>query len=100
MHQATQSLGRINPWKPIAACSVALLVAVVACGGGAPPPPPPPAACNNQPNMAAALGDLREARGFLERAEHDKGGWRARAIERTSVAIRETENGCAFADTH
>jgi len=50
--------------------------------------------------MAAALGDLREARGFLERAEHDKGGWRARAIERTSVAIRETENGCAFADTH
>jgi hypothetical protein len=58
------------------------------------------AACNNQPNMAGAIGALRKARGYLERAEHDKGGWRARAIQSTDVAIRETERGCAFADTH
>jgi hypothetical protein len=94
---------KVDPWKPIAACSVALFAAAVACGGSSPPPAPPPAAggaCNNQPNMASALNDLRAARGYLERAEHDKGGWRARAIQHATVAIRETENGCVFADTH
>ena len=59
-----------------------------------------PAACNNQPNMMSALNHLRNAKGWLERAEHDKGGWRGRAIETTNTAIRETERGCAFADTH
>jgi hypothetical protein len=58
------------------------------------------AACNNQPNMSAAVSALRKARGYLERAEHDKGGWRARAVQSTDNAIRETERGCAFADTH
>jgi hypothetical protein len=58
------------------------------------------AACNNQPNMANALGSLRTARTWLDRAEHDKGGWRARAVGQTDAAIKETERGCAFADTH
>jgi hypothetical protein len=58
------------------------------------------AACNNQVNMAQALGHLRNARGSLDRAEHDKGGWRVKAIEATDTAIHETERGCAFADTH
>jgi hypothetical protein len=31
--------------------------------------------------MEAALAQLREARASLERAEHNKGGWRAKAIE-------------------
>lgn len=94
---------KIDLWKPIAACSIALFAVVVGCGGSSPPPAPPPPAggpCNNQPNMASALNDLRGARTFLERAEHDKGGWRARAIQQTTVAIRETENGCAYTDTH
>lgn len=94
---------RIDLWKPIAACSVALFVTVVACGAPPPPAPPPPVGagvCGNQPNMESALHDLREARGFLERAEHNKGGWRERAIQQTAIAIRETENGCAYADTH
>jgi hypothetical protein len=58
------------------------------------------AACNNQPNMMGAINALRGARSWLERAEHDKGGWRVRAIESADLAIRETERGCAFADTH
>jgi hypothetical protein len=58
------------------------------------------AACNNQPNMMAAIGHLRNARASLDRAEHDKGGWRVSAIRSTDNAIRETERGCAFADTH
>ena len=57
-------------------------------------------ACNNQPNMAGALGALRSARGWLERAEHNKGGWRERAVQNTDVAIRETERGCAFSVEH
>ena len=59
-----------------------------------------PAACNNQGNMAAALAHLRNARGWLDRAEHNKGGWRDRAIQSTNQAIAETERGCAFSDTH
>ena len=58
------------------------------------------AACNNQPNMGHALGALKSARAYLDRAEHDKGGWRAKAIESVDTAIHETEKGCAYADTH
>lgn len=58
------------------------------------------AACNDQPNMMRALELLRRAGVSLERAEHNKGGWRVRAIESTHAAIRETEAGCAYADTH
>jgi hypothetical protein len=87
----------MNISKIVALCAIATTVVTVgyraASAQGA-------AACNNQPNMAAALGHLRNARGSLERAEHDKGGWRVKAIEATGVAIAETERGCAFADTH
>jgi hypothetical protein len=83
-------------WKPIALCSVALFATVVACGG---PPAAAPVGgvCGNQPNMSAALSDLRTAKEDLVRAEHNKGGWRERAVQQTEVAIRETENGCAVA---
>jgi hypothetical protein len=56
--------------------------------------------CHDQPNMAAALEALRNAKGSLERAEHNKGGWREAAVEATNKAIRETERGCEFADRH
>jgi len=87
----------MNIQKTIALCAIAGTVMAVgyraAHAEGA-------AACNNQPNMAKALGSLRGARGSLEHAEHDKGGWRAKAVEATETAIKETERGCAFADTH
>ena len=56
--------------------------------------------CHNQGNMLAAARSLYAARDSLNRAEHNKGGWRDRAIQGASAAIRETENGCAYADTH
>jgi hypothetical protein len=56
--------------------------------------------CRNQVHMQAALDRLREARGQLGQAEHDKGGWRTAAIGATDNAINETLKGCAFADTH
>jgi hypothetical protein len=56
--------------------------------------------CHNQPNMLAAARSLYSARDSLVRAEHDKGGWRGRAQAAAQNAIHETENGCAYADTH
>lgn len=49
----------------------------------------------DQPHMRRALEHLRAARSELEIAEHNKGGWRLRAIDNTNRAIHETENGMA-----
>lgn len=85
----------MNIWKPIALCAIGAFVTSVgvqvALAGGE---------CHNQPNMQAALEHLRQARAALDRAEHNKGGWRDRAIQSTDTALRETQNGCGFADTH
>jgi hypothetical protein len=82
----------MNVWKPIglfsiAALAVSLGIRVSSAAG----------VCHDQPNMAAALGSLRAARASLEKAEHNKGGWRAVALEKTNAAIAETERGCAVA---
>jgi hypothetical protein len=82
----------MNLWKPIALCSIAGLVLClgtqVSSAGGA---------CNDQKNMYNALTSLKAAKGWLDAAEHDKGGWRAAAIEKTNAAIAQTEKGCAYA---
>ena len=49
----------------------------------------------DQPNMRAALAHLREARAALQRAEHNKGGHRGKAIEIINRAIAEVEAGIA-----
>ena len=49
----------------------------------------------DQPNMRAALAHLRDARASLQRAEHNKGGHRGRAIEIINRAIAEVEAGIA-----
>ena len=81
----------MNVLKPIVLCAVAALVisigVQVAFARGA---------CGNQPRMQAAIEHLRQARTALEQAEHNKGGWRDRAIQATD----ETNTACAFADTH
>jgi hypothetical protein len=46
-----------------------------------------------QPNMETALHDLQAARGSLERAAHDKGGHRVRALELVDQAISEVQMG-------
>jgi hypothetical protein len=43
--------------------------------------------------MDRALEQLRAARAQLQEAEHNKGGWRVRAIANTDRAIAETEAG-------
>jgi mannose/cellobiose epimerase-like protein (N-acyl-D-glucosamine 2-epimerase family) len=51
----------------------------------------------DQPHMQNALMHLREARTALQKAEHNKGGHRQRAIERVNQAIAEVEAGMAAA---
>ena len=90
----------MNLWKPVALASISALTLLVgyqaASAHGA--PAPGGGACHDQPNMAAALGELRSARASLDKAEHNKGGWRSNAITATNTAIAEAERGCAVAD--
>jgi hypothetical protein len=50
-----------------------------------------------QPNMEAALSDLRAARASLEKAEANKGGHRTNAIGLIDQAIAEVKSGMAAA---
>lgn len=51
------------------------------------------APAGGQPNMESALGSLQNAKVSLERASHNKGGYRVRALEHVNQAIREVEEG-------
>jgi hypothetical protein len=48
-----------------------------------------------QPNMESALGHLEQAKAALERAEHNKGGFRAKALQHTNEAIVAVREGIA-----
>ena len=78
---------RSGKWKtPSIVLSVALLVvALFAARGYAMP----------QPNMEAALSHLEQAKAALERAEHNKGGFRVKAIEDVNHAIAAVREGIA-----
>jgi len=97
---------RINPWKIstiVLAAVATLLVAksnLPVAHADVADEPIAMGVCHDQPNMAAAAASLKSARASLDKAEHNKGGWRVAAIEATNKAIAETDRGCAFADTH
>jgi hypothetical protein len=84
----------MNIWKPVALFSSAGLILTLSMEIAA------AGVCHDQPNMASAAAALKSARSYLDKAEHNKGGWRVAAIEATNKAIAETDRGCAFADTH
>ena len=46
-----------------------------------------------QPNMEAALGHLEQAKTALERGEHNKGGFRVKAMEHVNQAIAAVREG-------
>ena len=54
----------------------------------------------DQPRMQAALEHLRLAKVELEKADHDKGGHRDRALRLTNDAIDEVEKGIRFDRRH
>ena len=93
----------MNVWKPIALCLAAGLVAsigiqVASANSNADPHPTLTGPCFDQPNMANALSSLNTAKGYLDKAEHNKGGWRVNALNATNTAIGETNKGCAVAN--
>jgi len=50
--------------------------------------------------MQSALASLRAAKDQLEKATHDKGGHRVKAIALTNEAIAEVQKGIAYDDKH
>jgi hypothetical protein len=54
----------------------------------------------HQPHMANALVDLREARKQLYHASHDKGGYRAKAIDTVNQAITAIKQGIEYGNRH
>jgi uncharacterized membrane-anchored protein YhcB (DUF1043 family) len=53
-----------------------------------------------QAHMHTALTRLKEAHDALKSAVHDHGGHRAKALELTNKAIKEVEEGIAWAKEH
>jgi len=84
----------MNYWK----VSTFVLAGVV--GLGAVYETAKPAQAEAQPNMEAALGMLKGAKGRLQAATHDKGGHRVKAIAATNTAIQEVEAGIAYDNAH
>jgi hypothetical protein len=74
-------------WKLSALVGAVALLVLTFCAGRASAVP--------QPNMEAALGHLEQAKAALERAEHNKGGFRVKAMELTNQAIAAVREGIA-----
>ena len=53
-----------------------------------------------QPEMSAALQNLREAQQNLQRASRDKGGHREKAVRLVDQAIAEVEAGMRYDNRH
>jgi len=60
----------------------------------------PAARAEDQPHMRAALEHLKAARAELEKAEHDKGGHRAKAKQLTDQAIAQVQQGIGYDNRH
>jgi hypothetical protein len=90
----------MNYWKPLALVSMAGMVFSFGYNAAhaTTAPAPEPTVAGAQPHMEAALDHLRQARAELDKAEHNKGGWREAAVLKTDGAIADTKRGMSFAD--
>lgn len=79
-----------NPWKLTSFALAAILAGSLVRSAVAEP----------QPNMKDALSSLQAAAASLEKADHDKGGHRAKALELTKAAIVQVETGIKFDNKH
>jgi hypothetical protein len=55
---------------------------------------------DTQPEMQKTLNDLTDAQANLEKATHDKGGHRVKALKLVQQAIGEVNAGMAFDNSH
>lgn len=79
---------KVKLWKVSALVIGAMLMVLTFMAGRASAVP--------QPNMEAALGHLEQAKASLERAEHNKGGFRVKAMEHVNQAIAAVREGIAI----
>ena len=76
---------KVKMWKLVGAMAAVMLLVLTFFAGRASAVP--------QPNMEAALGHLEQAKTALERAEHNKGGFRVQALEHCNQAIASVRKG-------
>jgi len=76
---------KVKMWKLAGAMAAVVLLVLTFFAGRASAVP--------QPNMEAALGHLEQAKTALERAEHNKGGFRVQALEHCNQAIAAVRKG-------
>jgi hypothetical protein len=86
-----------NVWKPISIGLAGGLVASIgiqaASANGR--PSALTGTCFEQPNIAHAKQAIEETITFLGKAEHNKSGWRDRALAAANKAKDEITGGCA-----
>jgi hypothetical protein len=58
------------------------------------------ASADSQPHMKTALATLKVAKSQLEKATHDKGGHRAKALQLTEQAMEQVKKGIEFDNKH
>jgi hypothetical protein len=78
---------KVKMWKLSAMVFGVLLLGVTFFAGRASAVP--------QPNMEAALGHLEQAKSALERGEHNKGGFRVKALDHLNQAIGDVRQAIA-----
>ncbi|MGD0526009.1 MAG: hypothetical protein ABSE49_12740 [Polyangiaceae bacterium] len=93
----------MNVWKPIALCFAAGFVAsvgiqVASANKNPDPPPSLTGPCFDQPNMAHTKASIEDALTYAAKAEHNKGGWRDRAMVALNTAHNEINAGCNVAN--
>ena len=87
-------------WVPITGLVTGLLLSTALVGlgqGQVPAPRPDP---ERHPHIRAAMADLRKAVAQLERADHDFGGHRAKAVELAKQAEAELREALQWARAH
>jgi hypothetical protein len=85
---------KINVWKASTLALAAALTLVVGQGFVG------EAGAEAQPHMKSALASLTSAKGQLQKATHDKGGHRAKAVQLTDEAIEQVKKGIAADNAH
>jgi hypothetical protein len=85
----------MNLWKPLCLASIAVSVCSVGYNAASAntEPAPKPVVGVAQPHMQAALAALQAAKNELNQAEHDKGGWRVKALADIAPVITDVNNG-------
>ncbi len=92
---------QITPkWLPVGGLVTGLVLSTAVIGFGQSPPSAPKRDPERHPHIRAAMTDLRKAANQLERADHDFGGHRAKALALVKQAEGELREALDWAKAH